>query len=90
MYYNYRGQVVQTRSTNHLGGYDYSYNRYSFSGQIEKTLKEHNIPSQSVVSEKHVYEYDHAGRLLKTKYRINNKPEVTINDMTETGSYDEI
>lgn len=90
LYYDDRGQVVQTRSTNHLGGYEISYNLYTFNGQLKQTLKEHNIASQSVVKEKYVYDYDHAGRLLKTKHQLNNKPEVAINDMTEVGSYDEI
>ena len=36
------------------------------------------------------YTYDHAGRLLKTKYKINDKPEIVLNDMTESGAYDEL
>jgi RHS repeat-associated protein len=90
MYYDYRGQVVQTRSTNHLGGYDYTYNKYNFSGQPRETLKEHSIASQSMIKERYFYEYDHAGRLKETRYQINNKPTVKINNMTEMGSYDEV
>ncbi len=91
MYYDYRGQVVQTRSTNHLGGYDNTYNKYNFSGQPQETLKEHSIASQSVIKEKFVYEYDHAGRLKETRYKLNdNQNYVVLNSMKHSDAYDEL
>ncbi|VBB45388.1 conserved exported hypothetical protein [uncultured Paludibacter sp.] len=92
-YYDDKARIVQTRSTNHLGGYDIVYNDLDFTGKPNKTLKEHNIAINgvqlSIVSELYTYEYDHAQRLLKTKYQINNKPEVILTDMTTNG-YDEL
>ena len=91
MYYDYRGQVVQTRSTNHLGGFDYTYNKYNFSGQPKETLKEHSIASQSVIKEKYVYEYDHAGRLKETRYKLNDSQNyVVLNSMKHNDAYDEL
>ena len=92
-YYDDKARVVQSRSTNHLGGYDIVYNKLDFTGKPNKTLKEHNIVSdgelQPTFPEIYTYEYDNAGRLLKTKYQLNNNPEVTLTDMTTDG-YDEL
>jgi hypothetical protein len=59
-------------------------------GQVVQNLKEHTANGQSPITELYTNDYDHAGRLLKTKYKINDKPEVILNDMTETGAYDEL
>ncbi|MGC3978304.1 MAG: RHS repeat-associated core domain-containing protein [Paludibacteraceae bacterium] len=101
MYYDYRGNVVQTRSTNHLGGYDITYNDLDFTGKPNKTLKEHGIGGQEraivgggIVYEPSVFEfytyyYDHAGRVTKTEYKLNDKATVVLSDMTD-GGYDEL
>ena len=85
MYYDYRGRVVQTRSSNHLGGFDITYNQYNFSGQVEKSLKEHNIAGQATISELYTNDYDHAGRLETTYYKLNTKDPVLLVNNT----YDE-
>lgn len=85
LYYDYKGQLVQSRSTNYLGGYDRSYNAYSFSGKIKKNLKEHNILGKVVIPEIYTYTYDNAGRLINTTYQINNK-----NFVLASNTYDEL
>lgn len=90
MYYDTRGRVVQTRATNHLGGFDITYNQYNHSGQVTQSLKEHNTSTQSLITELYKNEYDHAGRLLKTKYKINEKPEVILVDNSASDAYDEL
>ncbi|MDO9154957.1 MAG: hypothetical protein Q7U47_14820 [Paludibacter sp.] len=55
-----------------------------------QNLKEHTANEQTPIAELYTNNYDHAGRLLKTKYKINDKPEVILNDMTASGSYDEL
>jgi len=91
MYYDERGRVVQTRATNHLGGYDISYNALDFTGKVTKTLKEHSISStlNSPMPELYTYTYDyaHGGRLLTTKYELNHKPAVILASNTK---YDEL
>ncbi|MDO9155122.1 MAG: DUF6443 domain-containing protein [Paludibacter sp.] len=90
IYYDYRGRVVQTRSTNHLGGLDLVYNHYNFTGQVVKSLKKHTANGQPLITEVYVNEYDNALRLKKTTYKINDKQAVILNDMTEADSYDEL
>ena len=86
LYYDYKGQMIQTRSTNHLNGYDYVYNQFDFTGNVTKTLKEHNIAGQSTVTELYEYAYDHALRLKTTSYKLNNKPSIVLSSNT----YDEL
>lgn len=86
MYYDYRGRVVQTRSTNHLQGADITFNQYNFSGQIVQSLKEHTANGQSSVTELYTHTYDHAGRLKTTYYKINTKEPVLLVNNT----YDEL
>ncbi|MPM25074.1 hypothetical protein SDC9_71564 [bioreactor metagenome] len=77
-YYDYRGRVIQSRSTNHLGGYDHVYNQYDFSGNLTKTLKEHNVLGQQQIIEAYTYTYDQALRLKTTKYKLNNNDTVLL------------
>ena len=71
-YYDYRGQVVQTCSTNHLGGYDILYNAYDFAGNVTQSLKEHSTSTTlgSPLTELYTYVYDHVGRLTETTYKL--------------------
>ncbi len=93
-YYDDKGFVIQSRATNHLGGYDIAYNDLDLMGNPNRTLKEHNIATdgvqQPVVSELYAYTYDQAGRPTKTTYQINSQPAVTLTDLTAPGSYDEL
>lgn len=90
-YYDYKGQVVQSRSTNHMGGYDHVYNQYNFTGNVTKNLKEHNIPGQNPVIELYDYTYDHALRPTTITYTLNNKPSVVLvsNKYDEFGRLEE-
>jgi RHS repeat-associated core domain len=87
-YYDNRGQVAQTRSTNFFGGYDFVYNSYSFTGKVEKTHKTHTANLITYpVNELYKNYYDHADRLLTTSYTLNNNPEVLLveNDYDDFG-----
>ena len=86
LYYDHKGQVIQSRSSNYLGGHDYVYNQYNFTGNVTKTLKEHNIAGKPTVTELYDYTYDHALRLKTTSYKLNNKPSVVLSSNT----YDEL
>ena len=55
LYYDKYGRVVQSRSTNHLGGYDITYNAVDFRGKVLTTRKEHNISNQAVIPEVYTY-----------------------------------
>jgi len=86
IYYDYRGRAVQTRSTNQLNGFDYTYNHYDFTGNVLNSLKVHNKAGSAVVPEVYTYTYDHAGRPLVTTYQLNNRLAVILT----SNSYDEL
>ena len=88
-YYDHRGRIVQSRSSNHLGGYDIIYNAYDFTGKVVKSLKEHSISStlSTPTTEIYTYSYDQIGRLLITLYELNHKPAVILASNTK---YDEL
>ena len=86
-YYDFKGQAVQTHSTNHINGYNHTYNKLSFTGKPLKTLKRQNINYKYYyentvnplpTAELYEYSYDHADRLTNTTYQINNKPAVAL------------
>jgi RHS repeat-associated protein len=89
-YYDFKGQVIQSRSSNHLGGYDYIYNQYNFTGNVTKTLKQHDSLDDNSdphkISELYVYSYDHALRLVTTTYILNSNPPILL----ASNKYDEL
>ena len=86
LYYDDRGQIVQTRSSNHLGGYDITYNKLDFRGKVLNTRKEHNISGQAVIPEVYRYAYDKAERLLTTRYKLGANDTITL----ASNTYDEL
>jgi RHS repeat-associated protein len=86
MYYDKYGRVVQSRATNHLGGYDLVYNELKFTGAPARTLKTHNIAGQASVVELYTYDYDKAQRPTTTKYSLNGGSTVTL----ASNTYDEL
>lgn len=79
-YYDERGRMIQSRSTNHLGGMDYEYFKYNFTGDIVEKLHIHNVKNNTPITTTYKYDYDYAGRLLKTTNRTSNSSqgEVTL------------
>ena len=91
IYYDFKGQAVQTRSTNHLAGYDIAYYAYNFVGKPVKLLKTHKVSGQTDVNEEYDYTYDQAQRLLTTNYYLNGAANpVVLSDQSAIGSYDEL
>jgi RHS repeat-associated core domain len=78
-YYDKYGRAAQTRATNHLGGYDITYNALDFTGKPLKTLKTHGINGNvATYTELYQYTYDHAQRLLTTTHQLNGGNTVTL------------
>ena len=77
-YYDDRGRIVQTRSTNALGGTDIEYVAYNFVGDPVKRRRVHTATGKPGQTEVYSYTYDHAGRLLTTKFQPGSGPEVTL------------
>lgn len=69
-----------------MGGLDIISNKYNFVGNIIETKQEHTIDGTTNTIVKH-FEYDHTGRLLETKMKLNTNDTITIakNDYNELG-----
>ena len=87
-YYDEKENIIQTRESNHLGGYTVTYHKVDFRGKPVKILKENTIynTGYGYVSELYSYTYDHAERPLATTYRLNGYPTITLSENT----YDEL
>ncbi|MBP1616079.1 MAG: hypothetical protein H6Q13_3527, partial [Bacteroidetes bacterium] len=86
LYYDNRNRVIQSASTNHLGGKDTECVFYTFTGQPLRKKHIHTATGKATQTEFYSYAYDHAGRLLTTKHKLNTGTEVTLTENT----YDEL
>ena len=85
MYYDDRGRVIQTRSTNHLGGTEAIYTGYDFTDRVLKLRHDHSASGQSH-TQVYTYGYDHAGRLITKPHKLDNNSTVTL----ESKSYNDL
>ncbi|MCE1154685.1 MAG: DUF6443 domain-containing protein, partial [Bacteroidales bacterium] len=87
LYYDERGRVVQTRGNNRLGGYDYDFFQYSFTGNV---LRHRHVHKSSYIAtaltEEYGFTYDAAQRLVTTTHKINTQREIILS----VNSYDEL
>ncbi|WP_321308614.1 DUF6443 domain-containing protein [Marinifilum fragile] len=88
-FYDSKYRVVQTYSTNYLGGYGRVTTEYDFVGKAQKSIHEHMVDGLTTWEEKW-FEYDHAGRLLamEQEYRgevVKGKAEIFRNEYDELG-----
>lgn len=79
-YYDHEGQPVVVKSQNNLGGTEEYVSEYSFSGETKSVLRT-SIASGVTTTVKESYEYDHMGRLLTTRQKINNQSEIILSSM---------
>ncbi|GAE82768.1 DUF6443 domain-containing protein [Bacteroides reticulotermitis] len=82
MYYDYRGRLVQSKSTNHLiGGIEKEYIAYDFTGKPLRRKHVHAVQNKPSQTELYTYTYDHVGRLLTTTHQLNQAtPVVLVNN----------
>ena len=81
-YYDERGRIIQSRTTNHMGGIEEEYVAYNFTGEPLKRQHVHTATGNNTQMEVCTYEYDHAGRLSTTKHKLNTNEEVTLVENT--------
>jgi RHS repeat-associated protein len=86
MYYDYKGQLIQRKETNHLDGLEKEYFAYTFTGNVSKKKHVHSALGMAAQTEVYTYSYDHADRLTETKHKLNNNAEISLAKNT----YDEL
>jgi RHS repeat-associated protein len=79
-YFDDHYRIVQTVSSNAKGGADRATNVYDFTGKVLKNNLSHRVGAITHTIAKH-YDYDHAGRLLKTWHKADSRPEVILSAM---------
>jgi RHS repeat-associated protein len=84
-YYDNRNRLIQTVSTNYLGGYETEDIAYNYNDQPIKRQLMHSIPGKETLKEEYEYTYDHTGRPLATTHKLNDGAIATLSDCT----YDE-
>jgi len=84
LYYDQDGRVIQSKSANHLGGYDLVNNSYNFSNQIVSAIRTH-VVGQKTTTVANSYSYDHIGRKISTTENINNQGAVVLNKLEYNG-----
>ncbi|WP_333888881.1 DUF6443 domain-containing protein [Sphingobacterium siyangense] len=75
-YYDDYGRVIQSVGRNHLNGTDRVTNEYNFPGQVVKSTQVHTPSTGAVVTIITTNEYDHVGRLVQTKKKVNGQDEM--------------
>ncbi|MBP1615015.1 MAG: hypothetical protein H6Q13_2463 [Bacteroidetes bacterium] len=91
MYYDYRGRVIQTKSNNHLtGGIEKEYVAYNFTGQPTQKKHIHSATGKTTQTEIYSYDYDHAGRLLTVKHKLNSGTNMGRLVTLVKNTYDEL
>uniref|UniRef100_A0AB33J0G4 DUF6443 domain-containing protein n=1 Tax=Prevotella sp. GTC17254 TaxID=3236794 RepID=A0AB33J0G4_9BACT len=86
LYYDSRGRVAQSHTSNHLGGFEDEYFSYTFTGKVLNRRHVHSAAGKTTQTEVYGYAYDHAERLLTVTHRLNSNTPVVI----VTNTYDEI
>ena len=86
-YYGKKGRVVQSHSSNLLGGWEHTYSSYTYAGSLQQTKHVHTVNGKQDVVEEYDYAYDHVGRLVKTTYCVNgsDKRELSVVDYDNYG-----
>lgn len=86
-YYGKKGRVVQSHSSNLLGGWEHAYSSYTYADSPRQTKHVHTVNGKQDVVEEYDYAYDHVGRLVKTTYSVNgsDKRELSVVDYDNYG-----
>ncbi|WP_368122808.1 RHS repeat-associated core domain-containing protein [Bacteroides thetaiotaomicron] len=86
MYYDERGRMIQTHSTNHMGKGDRTFYAYNFAGEVIKKRHVHAAVNKDTWTEVYNYTYDHGGRLMEVSHTLDNNETVRLLSYT----YDEL
>ncbi|MXV50367.1 RHS repeat-associated core domain-containing protein [Pedobacter sp. HMF7647] len=83
-FYNDSSQLVKTFTQHYKGAvvnegnYDETRESFNFNGQVVRSYRSHKAGGVEMIKTLTSYSYDHMGRLLSTRERINSDPEVIV------------
>ena len=84
--YDRKGRLTRQIRTNMRGGYDDTSYEYSFTDKPVSKLMVHSTANMPTLTQRYEYEYDHADRLKKVTYCLNNAEKKTLREVY----YDEL
>ena len=90
IYYDDKANMIQVISSNHAGGKDVATNQYDFTGRLLSSFVRHKNPRSTATPQTTILtiaEYDHIGRLLKLRKRLNG--DSTQEKILAVCTYDE-
>ena len=87
LYYDYRERVVQSHTSNHLGGFDDEYFGYTFTGKLMRHQLVHSAPGKTTQTEVYAYDYgtpatNPTERLLAVTHKLNGSAAVSLAQYT--------
>ena len=90
MYYGLKGRVVQTHSSNLLGGSEHFYTSYNYIGSPLKTKRIHSASGKKAIrNATNMPIHSHAGRQTMVSYAINGSAKRVLST-TEYDDYGRI
>lgn len=82
-YYDSKGRSIYNYSkNNYLEAINTVKNQLDFTGKVLETLSTHQKASSNIVTITDTFAYDHVGRLLTQKQKINNQNQETLSANT--------
>ncbi len=76
-YYDDKQRIICTVSDNHMGGMNKEFFAYNFNNQVTEHISTHTSTTQSEIVLINKYEYDHQGRIVNEKTKIDDQPFIT-------------
>ena len=80
-YYDYRGNVVQSKSDNHLGGVETEYASFDFTGNATARKHMHTASGKPTRTEQYTYAYDAWGRMTERRHKTGTGSWMTLSDL---------
>ncbi|WP_165770639.1 DUF6443 domain-containing protein [Flavobacterium reichenbachii] len=78
-YYDNKGRIVYTHNkNNYLKAITTAQNTLDFAGKVLETVSIHKKGAYPVINLINTFTYDHMGRMLSQKQKINQQPQETI------------
>ncbi|SHJ61743.1 RHS repeat domain-containing protein [Bacteroides stercorirosoris] len=80
-YYDEKGRLEKTVSSNHLGGYDKTTTVYTFTGKSSTVTHVHTSTGKNTWTEVYTYTYDYADRISKVQHTLGGTTITLYNAM---------